>query len=190
MGNPTNPDLKIVHYGHPVLRQHSEEVGRITSDVKDLIQQMVEAMRAAHGLGLAANQVGVPRRIAVIEIDGELTPLINPQLVRASGSDVSDEGCLSLPRLYAAVPRPTHVVVRAKDISGREREIEADGLLARALCHEIDHLNGKLFVDSADEATCYWVVGHSEEGEPITRPTRLEEALKVFMTSPGARRDG
>ncbi|MBN1460190.1 MAG: peptide deformylase [Armatimonadetes bacterium] len=190
MGTPSNWELKIVRYGHPVLRQKSEEVGRITSDVTDLVQHLVEVMRASHGVGLAANQVGVARRVAVVEVEGELTPLIDPQIVRATGSEVSDEGCLSLPRLYAAVARPAHVVVRARDMSGREREIEAEGLLARALCHEIDHLNGRLFVDSADDTTCYWVVGHSEEGEPITRPTGLEEALKVFMTAPGARGHG
>jgi peptide deformylase len=190
MGTANTCEPKIVRYGHPALRQKSEEVGRVTRDVNDLVQQMAQAMRAAHGLGLAANQIGVPRRIAVVEIEGELTPLINPQLVRATGTEVSDEGCLSLPRLYASVARPTHVVVKARDLSGREREIEAEGLLARALCHEMDHLDGRLFVDSADDSTCYWVVGHDEEGEPITRPTKLEDALKVFMAAPGARGDG
>jgi peptide deformylase len=190
MSGPGKDDMKIVHYGHPALRQKAEEVGRITVEVKDLVQQMLEVMRAAHGLGLAANQIGVPRRIAVVEIDDELTPLIDPQIVRATGSEASDEGCLSLPRLYASVARPTHVVVRARDLSGRRREIEAEGLLARALCHEVDHLNGTLFVDSADESTCYWILGHDEDGEPITRPTRLEEALKVFAAAPGTRTDG
>ena len=84
MAIPSNDELKIVRYGHPVLRQKSEKVGRITSEVQDLVQHMVEVMRAAHGLGLAANQVGVPRRVAVVEVEGELTPLINPQIVDSS----------------------------------------------------------------------------------------------------------
>ncbi len=185
MSEPGKDDLRIVRYGHPALRRKARKVGRVSADVKDLVRRMAETMRAAHGVGLAANQVGIPQRIAVVEIEDKLTPLIDPELVSARGAEVTDEGCLSLPRLYGSVERPTHVVVRARSLSGRTFEIEAEGLLARALCHEIDHLNGKLFVDSVDASTLYWVVGQTEEGETITQPTKLEEALKVFAAARG-----
>ncbi len=178
-------ELKIVRYGHPALRQRAKKVGRLTSDVKDLVNQMVEVMRSARGLGLAANQIGVPRRIAVVEIEDRLTPLINPEIVSAKGAESSDEGCLSLPRLYGNVERPTQVVVRARSLTGKPITIEAEGLLARALCHEVDHLNGKLFVDTADVESLYWVVGHTEEGEPVTQATTLENALKVLAAARG-----
>jgi len=180
-------DLTIVRYGDPVLRRKAEPVGRVTSDVRRLINQMAELMRGAHGVGLAANQVGVPRRLAVIEIEGKLTPLTDPEIVSTRGEEITDEGCLSLPLLYGQVPRPVHVVVRARNLSGRRVKIEADGLLARALCHEIDHLNGKLFVDHVDPKTLYWLVGHSDEGELVTQPTTLDDALKVFSAASGSR---
>lgn len=186
MSEPSKDDLKIVRYGHPALRRKAQKVGHVTADVEDLVSRMAELMRASRGVGLAANQVGVPQRIAVVEVDDELTPLINPEVVSAEGSETTDEGCLSLPRLYGSVARPTHVVVRARSLSGRTFEVEAEGLLARALCHEIDHLNGKLFVDSADDSTLYWLVGQTEEGEAITRPTKLEDALKVFAAAKGS----
>ena len=186
MSEPGKEDLKIVRYGHPALRRKAQKVGRVTGDVKDLVGRMVEIMRASHGVGLAANQVGIARRIAVVEIEDKLTPLIDPELVSAQGAEVTDEGCLSLPRLFGRVERPTHVVVRARSLSGRTFEIEAEGLLARALCHEVDHLNGKLFVDSADASTLYWVVGETEEGETIAQPTKLEDALKVFKAARGS----
>jgi len=186
MSEPGKDDLKIVRYGHPALRRKARKVGRVTADVKDLVSRMVELMRASHGGGLAANQVGIPQRVAVVEIEDKLTPLIDPELVSAQGAEATDEGCLSLPRLYGSVERPTHVVVRARNLSGRTFEIEAEGLLARALCHEIDHLNGKLFVDSADASTLYWVVGETEEGEVITQPAKIEDALKVFAAASGS----
>jgi peptide deformylase len=177
-------DLTIVRYGHPMLRRKAEPVGRVTSDIRRLANRMADLMREARGVGLAANQVGVPRQLAVIEIDGKLTPLIDPEIVSSRGEEITDEGCLSLPRLYAHVPRPVHVVVRARNLSGRRVKIEAEGLLARALCHEIDHLNGRLFVDRiVDHDSLYWLVGHSEEGEPLTQSTTLEDALKVFSAA-------
>ena len=185
MSEPGKDDLKIVVYGHPALRRKARKVGRVTAEVKDLASRMVELMRASHGVGLAANQVGIPQRIAVVEVEDTLTHLIDPELVSARGAEVTDEGCLSLPRLYGSVERPTHVVVKARSLSGRTFEIEAEGLLARALCHEIDHLNGKLFVDCADDSTLYWVVGQTEEGETITQPAKLEDALKVFAAARG-----
>jgi len=173
----------IVRYGHPVLRKPVRKVGRVTPDVTKLVERMIETMRVAHGIGLAANQVGVPIRVAVIELGGELTVLVDPELVQAEGADPSDEGCLSLPRLYGVVERPTRVVVRARDLLGKRFRIEGEGLLARALSHEIDHLNGKLFIDRVDKATLYWLLGHNEEGEPLTQPTTLDDALRVFTAA-------
>jgi peptide deformylase len=174
---------EIVRYGDPVLRKPVRKVGRVTPDVTKLVERMVETMRSAHGIGLAANQVGVPLRLAVIEVGGELTVLVDPELVQAEGSDPSDEGCLSLPRLYGVVERPTRVAVRARDLLGKRFKIEGEGLLARALCHEIDHLNGRLFIDRVDKATLYWLLGHNEEGDPLTQPTTLDDALRVFAAA-------
>jgi peptide deformylase len=179
---------KIVQYGDPVLRQPARRVGRVTPDVRQLVDQMIEVMRSVHGVGLAANQLGVPRRIAVIELDGEQTILVDPELVTAKGGELSDEGCLSLPRLYGMVERPTSVVVKARDLSGKVCRMKAEGMLARALVHEIDHLNGELFIDKVDQSTLYWLVGHNEDGEPVTQPTTLEDALRVFTAVRLARR--
>jgi peptide deformylase len=155
----------------------------VSGDVEKLVERMVELMRAARGLGLAANQVGVPRRVAVVEIDEAPTPLLDPEIVSAEGRERGQEGCLSLPKLYGEVARPTRVVVRARTLSGKRVRIAAEGMLARALCHEVDHLNGKLFIDEVDEATLHWLVGHTEEGEPITQPTALRDALKVLTAA-------
>jgi peptide deformylase len=180
-------ELEIVHYGHPALRRKSDKVGRVTPDIPDLVQRMAEIMHGAHGLGLAANQVGIAVRVAVVEIDGELTALLDPEVVSAKGTEVAEEGCLSLPRLYGEVPRPAEVVVRARDLSGKRVKLRAEGLLARALCHEVDHLDGRLFVDRVDESTLHWLVGTTEEGESITQATTLDEALKAFTAARRAR---
>lgn len=175
--------LEIVKYGHPVLRQPAARVGRITDDVRVLVQRMVEAMRRARGLGLAANQLGIPRQVAVVEIEGKLTPLVDPEIVSMKGGEAGDEGCLSLPRLYGIVTRPTEVVVRARDLSGKRIKIKAEGLLARALVHEIDHLHGRLFIDRVDQSTLHWSLQAGPEEEVVVQPTTLEEALKVFTAA-------
>ncbi len=174
-------ELKIVRYGHPVLRQKSAPVGRVTDEVKDLVTRMLPVMREARGVGLAANQIGLARRLAVIEVDGKVTPLIDPEIVSSRGAEFSDEGCLSLPRLFAEVARPTEVVVRARDLNGKWIKVRGEGLLARALCHEIDHLNGRLFIDRADPQTFHWLLRTGPDDEPILQPTTLEEALKIFL---------
>jgi len=179
--------LRIVHYGHPALRRRSTRVGRATHDLEDLVSRMAELMRAAGGLGLAANQVGIPRRVAVVQMDDELAVLIDPEIASASGAEVATEGCLSLPRLYGDVARPTEVVMKARDLSGKRIEIAAQGLLARALCHEVDHLNGKLFIDLVDESTLHWLVAPAtEEADQVIQPTTLQEALKVFTSAQAA----
>jgi peptide deformylase len=182
MSSPTR-QLKIVRYGDPVLRKPAQKVGRITAEVRRLVEQMVETMRAAGGVGLAANQIGVSQRLAVIEVEGEVRVLVDPEIVRTVGSELCDEGCLSLPRLYGLVERPIRAVVKARDLSGRRITLEGEGLLARALCHELDHLNGRLFIDNADESTLHWLLGHDDDGQPITQPTTLDDALRVFTAA-------
>ena len=142
----------IVRYGQPGLQEQAAPVRVFDADLGRLIDDMVETMYAAPGVGLAAPQVGVPLRICVIDLSvgkrgGELLTLINPEFVERDGMQLEDEGCLSVPGFTATVPRPARAVVRALDREGKERTIEATGLLARALQHELDHLDGRLFLD-------------------------------------------
>ncbi len=174
-------DLKIVRYGHPALREQASPVGRVTREVKALAARMIELMIEARGLGLAANQVGVPRRLAVVVIEDTPTVFIDPELEKAEGSEKAEEGCLSLPRLYGEVVRPRKVKVTARNLAGKRFTLEGEGLLARALCHELDHLEGRLFVDQVDESTLHWLLRTSDGEEPVVQPTALEDALKVFL---------
>jgi peptide deformylase len=142
----------IVRYGRPALQTPAEPVGEITDDVQRLIDDMIDTMYAAPGIGLAAPQVGVSLRVCVIDLSvgkrgGELITLVDPEFVERDGMQLEDEGCLSLPGFTATVPRPARVVVRGRDRHGAPRTVEGTGLLARALQHEIDHLDGRLFID-------------------------------------------
>ena len=144
--------LPIVRYPHEVLLRPTEEVAAITPDIDRLVADMIETMHAAPGVGLAANQVGVGLRIAVVDLTvGEdpksLLVLINPRIVENDGAYVEDEGCLSLPGFTERVRRPDRAVVEAMDLAGAVRRIEGRDLLARAFNHEIDHLNGRLFIE-------------------------------------------
>jgi peptide deformylase len=133
--------------GSPVLRQRSDEVPEITDDVRQFIADMFATMDAARGVGLAANQVGVDRRVAVVDADGTRIALVNPKIVEAEGRATQEEGCLSIPDIFAVVTRPASVTLEALDAEGQPYRIEASGLLARAIQHEIDHLDGVLFLD-------------------------------------------
>lgn len=144
--------LPIVKHGHPVLHAPAKSVDAITPEVANLIDDMVETMYAAPGIGLAATQVGVALRILVIDLSvgrkaGELIHLINPVFIERSGIQYEDEGCLSVPGYTARVERDAHVIVEGLDREGHAVRHEADGLLARAFQHEIDHLDGRLYVD-------------------------------------------
>ena len=142
--------LKIRTEGDEVLRKVCRPVEKINSRVLTLLDDMVETMRHADGVGLAAPQVGVLRRIAVIETPNEgLFVLINPKIVAYSGEQESEEGCLSVPGRWGVTKRPMHVTVRAMDREGKTFDITGSGLLAKAFCHEIDHLDGKLYIDIA-----------------------------------------
>lgn len=140
--------LNIVKEGDPILRKTSRPVEEITPRILTLLDDMKETMRAANGCGLAAVQVGVLRRVVVIEEDGKLYELINPRIVAHAGTQEDCEGCLSIPGIYGITRRPRAVTVRALDRDGNEVEYSGKGLLARAFCHELDHLDGKLFTDS------------------------------------------
>lgn len=141
---------KIVQYGDETLRRVCRPVEKITPNVLTLLDDMAETMRAADGVGLAAPQVGVLRRVVVIETPDEgLFELINPKIIAFSGEQESEEGCLSVPGRWGVTKRPMHVTVRAMNRKGETVDITGTGLLAKAFCHEIDHLDGKLYIDIA-----------------------------------------
>lgn len=141
---------QILNDNHPVLRQSAREVININSGVLRLFDDMIETMREAEGVGLAANQVGVSKRILIASPDGEsVVELINPTCVENEGEEVGVEGCLSIPGQYGEVPRAERIKVKALNREGLEIYLEAEGLLARILQHEIDHLDGILFTDKA-----------------------------------------
>ena len=140
--------LKIVKFGDPMLRKVSRPVDEITPRILTLLDDMVETMRDAGGCGLAAVQVGVLRRIVVIEVEeGKVIELINPKIIAFAGEQNEQEGCLSNPGEYGITKRPKAVTVRAMDRHGKEFELSGTDLLARAICHECDHLDGKLYTD-------------------------------------------
>ena len=143
--------LQIRKIGDEVLTKVCRPVEAITPRIHTLLDDMIETMRAADGCGLAAPQVGVLRRIAVVETEpGEVFELINPKIVAYAGEQVGTEGCLSVPGRYGEVKRPRHVTVRALNRDGEEIEITAHDFLARAFCHEIDHLDGHLYLEKVN----------------------------------------
>lgn len=133
--------------GSPVLRQRSSEVGPVDEATRRFVTDLFETMQASKGVGLAANQVGVARRIAVVETEDARLVLINPVIIETEGRDTAEEGCLSIPEVYAEVTRPARVRVEATDADGKRYTWEGEGLAARAVQHEIDHLDGILFLD-------------------------------------------
>lgn len=140
--------LQIRKVGDEILRKRCRPVEEITPRILTLLDDMIETMHAANGVGLAGPQVGVLRRIAVVEVEeGEIYELINPKIIATAGEEEGAEGCLSVPGRYGLVVRPKHVTVRATDRHGKEYEVTAHDFLARAFCHEIDHLDGNLYID-------------------------------------------
>ncbi len=144
---------RIVEVGDPVLKEKARRVPRITPNVLKLLDNMADTMYEAKGVGLAAPQVGVSKRIAVVDVGHGLVELINPVIVHKEGMETDVEGCLSIPGLKGEVPRYVKVKVRALNREGKEVEYEGEGLLARAFQHEIDHLDGILFTDKAQNLT-------------------------------------
>ena len=142
--------LKIVKLGDDTLRKVCRPVEKITPRTLTLLDDMIETMRAADGCGLAAPQVGVLRRIVVVEVEpGNPIEMINPKIIAYSGEQVEVEGCLSVPGKCGTTTRPMHVTVRAINRNGETFDVTGSGLLARAFCHELDHLDGKLYIDIA-----------------------------------------
>ena len=140
--------LPIRQFGDPVLRQKAKRITKVDKSIRRLVDDMIETMHDAPGVGLAAPQVGVSLRLLVVEAtEGEIQVLVNPEVVKASGERMVDEGCLSLPGYVGTVKRHEAVTVKAQNLNGKEIRIKANELLAQALEHEIDHLNGVLFVD-------------------------------------------
>lgn len=142
--------LNILEYPDPRLRKIAAAVAAVTPEIQKLIRDMAETMYAAPGVGLAATQVDVHKRIVVLDISearGELLVFVNPEIVAAEGEAECEEGCLSVPGYYDRVTRAASVTVRAVDIDGTQFELRAEGLLAVCVQHEIDHLEGKVFVD-------------------------------------------
>ena len=137
----------IVKLGDDVLRKKCRAVTMIDSKTHELLDDMAQTMHAANGVGLAAPQVGLLKRIVVIDVGDGVIELINPEIIATSGEQTDDEGCLSVPDKFLPVSRPNVVKVRALDRYGKSFTMEGEGLLARAFCHEIDHLDGKMFLD-------------------------------------------
>jgi peptide deformylase len=144
--------LEILHYPNPILKEKTQPIQKIDSKLRKLVQDMAETMYAAPGVGLAANQVGLPMRLAVIDVTPANEPknllvLINPEIVGTEGECTWDEGCLSVPDTNEEVKRHKKVAVRCQNLQGESLEIVGEDILAIALQHEIDHLDGILFID-------------------------------------------
>jgi peptide deformylase len=142
----------IVKYGDPVLETPTKPIAKFDEELQALTADMFESMYAAQGVGLAAPQIGIGLRVAVIDVSNGKNPeakivCANPQIIHAEGEQREEEGCLSVPGFRGYVARPQYVTVQAFDASGKEFEMRGEGLLARAFCHEIDHLNGVLFIN-------------------------------------------
>jgi peptide deformylase len=152
-----NAERPVVKVPDPVLRQKANEVLKLGKKQLLLIDDMIRVMKQANGVGLAAPQIGILHRIIVIAPEGmRPTALVNPKVIKAEGEFVGQEGCLSIPGLYGDVKRPEYVEVEALDRRGREVVFELEGMPAKVVQHEIDHLDGVLFTDKVDIATLHW----------------------------------
>ncbi len=144
--------LEILVFGHPLLTKKAEEIKNIDDELCQLAQNMVHTMHAAPGIGLAAPQVNKSVRLITVDLSvgeqkNEIIILANPEILNSQGEAIMEEGCLSVPDINEKVVRPSHIVVKGTDLDGNEKTIDAEGLLARVFCHEVDHLNGKLFIE-------------------------------------------
>jgi peptide deformylase len=170
-------DLHLL--GSPVLRQQSAVVPQVDAEVRRFIDDLFETMDAAKGVGLAANQVGLATRIAVVSVEDHRFVMVNPVIVSAEGRGRAEEGCLSIPEVYGEVTRPERIVLEAVDRSGQPYRREAGGLLARAIQHEIDHLDGILFIDHLGALKRQLLVARwkkEHRGEGVIKIIRPEHA--------------
>ncbi|HEX3927661.1 MAG TPA: peptide deformylase [Gemmatimonadales bacterium] len=169
-------DIHIL--GSPVLRRRAEEIDVVDEEVRAFVEDLFETMAAANGVGLAANQVGVARRVAVINAEGQTFAMINPRVSEPAGEDTKEEGCLSIPDAFADVTRPERLVLEALDEHGAPFRLEAGGLVARAIQHELDHLDGVLFIDHLKPMKRQLIVTRwkkEHRGDPLTRTPQPEE---------------
>jgi peptide deformylase len=151
-----------------ILRGKAKRVGRIDDSTRRLIDDMIETMREAPGVGLAAPQIGVPLRVIVVEYEDELYGVINPEILKSSGEATDEEGCLSAPHWQGPVSRATKLIVKGRDRNGKEVRIKAEGWLARVFQHECDHLEGILFLDKVHDRTkIHWVEPEEERNERV-----------------------
>ncbi len=164
----------IVIYGDPVLRETCVPVEEINQEIKDLVSNLIGTLIEAKGLGLAAPQIGVTKRvfivdISAVDINAKITVFINPEILETSEEEAEfEEGCLSFPGLYKNIDRPAKVRVRATDLEGNQFELNADGILARAILHEYDHLNGKLFIDRMSPLTRTLIKGRLKKMREVS----------------------
>jgi peptide deformylase len=169
-------EMKIIYDGNPTLRKKAQPVKVVDSLVSQLLDDMVETMHKNSGIGLAAPQVGISKRIIVVDLGGEddeIIKMVNPRIVERNGSVLGLEGCLSIPHVYGEVERAESVVVKGLDERGKPMKVDASGLLARVFQHEVDHLDGKLFTDVAVNVRKYT----PEELEEAEKEGRYEPAL-------------
>ncbi|HEY7899300.1 MAG TPA: peptide deformylase [Gemmatimonadaceae bacterium] len=138
-------DIRVL--GDPILRERTESLPAITDETRALVADMFETMYAAEGIGLAAPQVGRSERVFVMDVDEDPLAMINPEIIEREGSERAEEGCLSIPEIFGDVDRATRIVARATDLDGNQFEVELTDLAARCVQHELDHLDGKLFID-------------------------------------------
>ena len=139
--------LEIKKYGEPILRKKTQPVGEVDEEIRKLVSFLIQAMYQNKGVGLAANQIGLDLNMAVIDAGNGVKVLINPKIISSSGEIIEEEGCLSLPGIFFKIKRPENIEAEALDKFGKVQKIKAQGLEARAICHEVDHLNGKLIID-------------------------------------------
>lgn len=173
--------LDVLHYPAAILRKKAPRVERVTPELAAFIDEMADEMYASNGVGLAAPQVGIALRLIVVDADDRLQAVINPEIIAQEGSQTGTEGCLSLPNLHGDVLRAERITVRGLNAQGKKITLSGEGLWARCMQHEIDHLDGVLFIDRALPDSLYWVTGETDgDGNYLQRPTTLEEALKVF----------
>lgn len=167
----SHPSVQILKYPHPALRHVSKPLLRVDSELKGMIHQMLDLMYAGEGIGLAANQVGLPYRLVVMNVrsdrtaPGEEHVFINPVIAQRKGQEDKEEGCLSFPDIYAPVRRPEKIVLAAYNLAGEEVNLEMDGLYARVAQHECDHLDGILFIDRLTPANLLKVKQDLEDME-------------------------
>lgn len=168
----------ILVVGNPVLRQKARRVSKIDRPIQQLIDDMIETMRAAPGVGLAAPQIGVPLRLAVIEVDEVVTVIINPEILKRGEPIEKDEGCLSVPGYWGKVMRADTVTVKSLDRHGKSQRLKGEGLFAQALQHEIDHLDGILYIDRVEDVQTLQRVDSTKE-RPRRRDREAQEPAVV-----------